>query len=186
MQFVKNVLVQVFDVFTFSFCYSFYEGFIYKSSLVSRFLPFICISNPLKVFKFDTGILCNSCAVSLLKSLSRIPQSIAFLCQILFLMFVCNNYPFHAFVTTIYWTSTVLLNLVAPLDSAVPFDFEQINVFWTSGFDSISIVFDSLSVSRSPSLNCISCIRFRCSFFWCWENHWFMALIPLALHSFLL
>ena len=27
--------------------------------------------------------------------------------------------------------------------------FEQINVFWTSGFDFISIVFDSLSVSRS-------------------------------------
>ena len=44
----------------------------------------------------------------------------------------------------------VLLNLVTPLDSAVPcLDFEQINVFWTSGFDSVSIVFDSLSVSRS-------------------------------------
>ena len=151
MQFVKNVLVQVFDVFTFSFCYSFYEGFIHKSSLVSRFLPFICISNPLKVFKFDTGILRNSCSVSLLKTLSRIPQSIAFLCLILFLMFVCNNYPFRAFVTMIYWTSTeVLLNLVAPLDSAVPsLDFKQVNVFWTSGFDSVSIVFDSLSVSRS-------------------------------------
>ena len=77
--------------------------------------------------------------------------SIAFLCLISFLMFACNNYPFRAFVTMTYWTSReVLLNLVAPLDSAVPyFDFEQINVFFTSGFDFVSIVFDSLSVSRS-------------------------------------
>ena len=51
----------------------------------------------------------------------------------------------------IYWMSTeVLLNLVALLDSPVPsFDFEQINVFLT--FDSISIVFDALSVRRSLS-----------------------------------
>ena len=56
----------------------------------------------------------------------------------------------RVFVTMTYWTSTeVLLNLVAPLDSAVPsVDFEQINVFWTPGFDSVSIVFDSLIVSR--------------------------------------
>ena len=73
----------------------------------------------------------------------------------------------------IYWTSTeVLLNLVAPLDSAVPsLDFEQINVFWTSGFDSVSIVFNSLSVSRCL-LNCIPCIRFKCSFIWPWENQY--------------
>ena len=66
-------------------------------------------------------------------------------------MFPCNNYLFRAFVTMIYWTSTeVLLNLVAPLDLAVPsFYFEQISVFGTSGFDSVSIVIDSLSVSRS-------------------------------------
>ena len=72
-------------------------------------------------------------------------------CLILFLVFPCNNFLFCAFVTMIHWTSTeVLLNLVAPLDSAVPsLDFEQINVFWTSDFDSVSIVFDSLSVSRS-------------------------------------
>ena len=151
MQFVKNILVYVFGVFTFSFCYSFYECFIHKIILVSLFLPFICISYPLKVFKFDTGILRDSCAVPLLKTLSRLPQRIAFLCLILFLIFACNNYPFHAFVTIIYWTSTgVLLNLVAPLDSTVlSFDFERINVFLTSGFNSVSIVFDSLSVSRS-------------------------------------
>ena len=44
----------------------------------------------------------------------------------------------------------MLLNVAAPLDSAVPsFDFDQIKVFLTFGFDSVSIVFDSLSVSRS-------------------------------------
>ena len=132
---MKNLLVYVFGVFNFSFCYSFYEGFIHEIILVSLFLPFIYISYPLKVFKFDTGILRNSCAVPLLK---RLPQSVTFLCLILFLMFACNNCPFRSFVTIIYWTSTeVLLNLVAPLDSVVPsFDFEQINVFFlTSGFD---------------------------------------------------
>ena len=151
MRFVKNVLVCVFGVFTFSFCYFFYEGFIHKIILETLFLPFTFISYPLKVFKFNTGILCDSCAVTLLKTLSRLPLSIAFLYLILFLMFACNDYPFRAFVTMIYWTSTeVLLNLVAPLDSAVPsFDFEQINAFLTSGFDFVSIVSDSLSVSRS-------------------------------------
>ena len=44
------------------------------------------------------------------------------------LLFACNNSPFRAFLTMIYWT--LLLNHFAPLDSAVPsLDFEQINVF---------------------------------------------------------
>ena len=65
-------------------------------------------------------------------------------------MFPCNNFSFRAFVTMIKWTSTeALLNLVALLDSVVPsLDFEQINVFRSSGFDSVSIAFDSLSASR--------------------------------------
>ena len=153
MQFVKNVLVYVFGVFTFSFCYCFYEGFIHKIILVSQFLPFICISYPLKSFKFDTGVLRVSCAVPLLTTLSRLPQNIAFLC-----LFACNNFPLDAFLTMIYWTSTeVLLNFVAPLDSAVPsLDFEQINIFLTSGFDSVSMTFDSLSVSRSIPELCFS------------------------------
>ena len=131
MQFVKNVLVYVFGVFTFSFCYCFYEGFIHKIILVSLFLSSICISYPLKVFKFDTEILRDSCAVPLLNTLSRLPQSIVFLCLIFFLIFACKNFPLCAFVTMICWTSTeVLLNLVAALDSAVPSpDFDQINVF---------------------------------------------------------
>ena len=165
MQFAKNVLVYVFGVFTFSFYYFFYEGFVHEVILVSLFLPFICISYPIKVFEFDTGILRDSCTVPLLKTLRRLPQSTAFLCLILFLMFACNsylfcnNYLFRCYaiiiclfaIITCYWTSKeVLLNVVAPLDSAVPsFDFEQINVFLTSGFDFISIVFDLPSVSRS-------------------------------------
>ena len=81
----------------------------------------------------------------------------------------------------------MLLNLVAPLDSAVPCpDFEQINVFWTCGFDFVSIVFDSVSVSRSlPDLYFSHSIPFPSSDL---ErvNIWFMALIAVVLHSFLL
>ena len=131
------------------FSFTVYESFIPQIILVIEFFAFIFISYLLKVFKFDTGILRDPCAVPLLKTLSRIPQSIVILRLILFLL-LCNNFPFRAFVTMIYWTSVeVLLNLVAPLDSAVPLlDFEQISVFWISGFDAVSIVFDSLSVSR--------------------------------------
>ena len=39
-------------------------------------------------------------------------------------------------------------------------------------------------VPLGSSLNPFSCSWFRCSFFWLWINIWFMALIPLALHSF--
>ena len=79
MQFVKNVLVYIFSVFdTFSvFVTAFYEGFIPKIILVNEFFIFICTSYPLKVFRFDSVILCDSCAVRLLKTLNRLPQSIS-------------------------------------------------------------------------------------------------------------
>ena len=145
MQFVKNVLYtsSASSPLVFFFCYCFYEGFIPKIIPVSWFLLFICISYQLKVFGFDTGILRNSCSVLLLKTFSSLPQSVAFMPG--FVSHVCLQYfPFRAFVTMICWTSTeVLLNLVAPLDSAVlSLDFE-ISIFWTSGFDSVSILFDS-------------------------------------------
>ena len=166
MQFVKNVIVFVFGVFTFSFCYCFYEGFIQKIILVSRFLPFICINYLLKVSKFDTGILRDSCAMPLRQTLSRLQQSVAFLCLILFLMFVCNNFPFRAFVTMIYWTSTeVLLNLVAPLDSAVPSLNLSKSMFFELPVLIPLVLYLIRSVSAEVSLNCISRIRFRCSFF---------------------
>ena len=88
MQFVKNILVNVLGVFTFSFYYFFYDSFIPKIILVSHFLPLICITYLLKVFRFDTGILRDSCAVLLLKTLSRLPESVAFLCLILFFTWV--------------------------------------------------------------------------------------------------
>ena len=79
----------------------------------------------------------------------------------------------------------VLLNLVVPLDSAVPsIDFEQINIFWTSGFDSVNIVFDLLSVSRSlPELYLPFDLSVASSNLGT-INIWFMVLIPLAWHSF--
>ena len=70
----------------------FMRVFFLEIILVSRFLPFIRISFPIKVYKFDTGILRDSRVAPLLKTLSRLRQSIAFLCLILFLMFACNNF----------------------------------------------------------------------------------------------
>ena len=76
-----------------------FEGFIPTIILVSGFFTFICINYPLKVFRFDTGILRDSCAVPLLKTLSRLPQGKVFLRLISFLMSACNHFPFRAFVT---------------------------------------------------------------------------------------
>ena len=148
MQFVKNVLVYVFRIFTFSFCYCFYEGFTHKIILVSQFLPFICISHLLKVFKFDIKILHDPSVVTLLKSLSRLPQGMVLLCRILFLMFACNNFPLRLFVTMIYW---ILL-----------FPWIQLCLLWTL---SKSMFFEHLvliplvlylirSVLAEVSLNC--------------------------------
>ena len=154
---MKNVLVYVSGVFTFSFCNCFYEGFIYKI-ILSRFLPFICISYQLKVFKFDTGIFRVSCVVPLLITLSRLLQSIAFLCLILFLMFACKNFPFRAFVTIIYWKSIeVFLNLLL--------HWIQMCLLLTLSKLIPLVLYLIPSVSADVSVNCISCIQFRCSFF---------------------
>ena len=149
----------------FSFCLDFLV--MYRKGLIKK----------IKInFKFYdvTAWLINNCN-NILPNISR--------SLILFLMFACNNFPFRAFVTMIYWTSTeVLQNLVAPLYLAAPsLDFEQVNVFWTSVFDSFSfaqcqqkfswILFLAFDLSvPSSDLERI--------------NIWFMALIPLALHSF--
>ena len=73
----------------------------------------------------------------------------------------------------IYWTSTeVLLNLVAPLDSAVPsFDFDQINAFELPVLISL-LLYLIRSVSAEVSLSCISRILCECLFFWPWENQY--------------
>ena len=79
-------------------------------------------------------------------------------------MFACNIFPFRAFVTMIYWTSTkVLLNLVAALESAVPsFDCEQVNVFELLVLIPL-VLYLIRSLSAEVSLNCIYRIRFKCS-----------------------
>ena len=102
----------------------------------------------------------------------------------LFLIFAYNHFLFHASVTTIYWTSIeLLLNLVASLDSGVPsLDFEQVDVILTSSFDSVSILFDSLVISKRFLVLCFSpSISFSNVEL---INIWFTALIPLTLHSF--
>ena len=89
-----------------------------------------------------------------------------------------NHFPFCAFVTITYWTSTkVLPNLVAPLDSAVPSpDFDQSMFFELSLL--IPLVFFLIrSVSAESSLYCISRTLFRCSFFWPWLNQYMIHLL---------
>ena len=103
----------------------------------------------------------------------------------LFLIFAYNHFLFHASVTTIYWTSIeLLLNVVASLNySGVPsLDFEHTDVFLTSSFDSVSILFDSLVISKRFLVLCFSpSISFSNLEL---INMWFIDLIPLALHSF--
>ena len=90
---------------------------------------------------------------------------------ILFLMFACNNFPFCAFVTMIYWTSTeVLLNLVAPLDSALLLLTLSKSMFFELPVLILLVLYLIRSVSPAVSLNCIFGIPFRYSFFWPWEN----------------
>ena len=60
----------------------------------------ICISCPLKVLRFNTGILHDSCEVPLTKTLNGV-LSIAILCLILYLLSACNDFLFGVFVTMI-------------------------------------------------------------------------------------
>ena len=98
------------------------------------------------------------------------------------------QFPFRRFVTKICCVSTeVLLNLVAPAGfNCTFFWFWSINVFWASGFDSVSILFLPMicSLLDEGSLNQVFLIWLRCSFFWLdWINVWFLALILLAVFS---
>ena len=88
---------------------------MYRKSLIKK------IKVDLKFYDV-TAWLKNNCNI-------HIPNILR--CLILFLMFACTNFLFHAFLTMIYWTSTeLLLNLAAPLDSAVPsLNFEQKQCF---------------------------------------------------------
>ena len=88
-------------------------------------------------------------------------------CLILFLMFACSNFSFRAFVTMIYWKSTeVLLNLVTPLD----LPSLALSMFFELPALIPLVLYLIRSVLAAVYLNCISRFRFKCSFFWPWEN----------------
>ena len=168
MQFLKNVLVYLFVVFNFTFCYCFYEGFIHKIVLVSRFSPFICIftfylSFLLKVFRFDTEILRDSCVVLLLKTLSRLPQGVAFLC---FFTSACNIFRFAYLLQSfaehqqkccwIFLFPWIQLCFLVTLSKSMFFEIP--------GFILLTLYL-ICSVLGEDSLSCIPRIRFTCSFF---------------------
>ena len=94
-------------------------------------------------------------------------------CLILFLMFACNNFPFRAFVTMIYRTSTeVLLILLLHWIQLCPLLTLSKSMFFELPVLIPLVLYLIRSVSAEVSLNCISRIRFKCSFFWPWENQY--------------
>ena len=164
------VLVNVSGVFTFSFSYCFYDGFI----LFYFFLLFLSAICLLKVFRFDTAILRDPCAVLLLKTLWKLPQGVAFSCLIIFSHVCLQYFPFRAIVTVICWISLeVLLNpLLLPwiqlciLMTLSKLMFSELPVLI------LLVLYLICSVLGEGSLSCIPRIRFKCSFFWPWVNQY--------------
>ena len=62
-QFVKNVLIYAFDVFLFRDFSLFLRGFHHYDYFSLWILKFTCVKSLLKVFVFDTGIICVSSTV---------------------------------------------------------------------------------------------------------------------------
>ena len=95
----------------------------------------------------------------------------AVLCLILFLMSACNHFPFCLFVTMICQTQKCCrvlwphcIQLCLPLTQCF-FSLELPAL--------IPLVFFLIpSESEEDSLNCISCIRLRCTFFRPWVNQY--------------
>ena len=137
-------------LFTFNFCYCFYEDFIHKTILVSQFLPFICFSYPLKIFKSDTGILRDSCAVPLLKLW-------------LFYVWFTGRQQNCCWILLLHW---VQLYLFLALSKSMFFELPRL-------IPLVLYLIHSVSAAEVSLMNCISLIRFRCSsFFWPWENQY--------------
>ena len=149
MQFVKNVSYTSLVSSLFVFFLLFLWDFIPNIILVS-------LNYLLKVFGFDPWILRDSCTFLLLKTLSWLPQSVAFY----------GWFPFHAFVTMICWASTeVLLNLIPRLiELCFHLTLSKLKFFEPSVLTP-SVFYLIHSVSAEGYLNCISRIQFRCSFF---------------------
>ena len=89
-----------------------------------------------------------------------------------FLYIICSS-PFLL-------ASLALFCLIAP---DLLHYWHQINIFWTSGFDSVSILFDSLSVGRRSPEFLVFDLGVPSSDLE-WIYIWFMALVPLALDIF--
>ena len=136
-------------------------------------LLFICISYLLKVFRFDTGIFCDSFAVPLLKTLSQLQQSATFdawFCFIRLLVIfsfsrICDNDFLN--VNRSVAESCCSLGFswfrFLTLSKLVLFEFPVL----------IPLVFYLIqSVSAEETLNCISRIRFRRTFIWPWVNQY--------------
>ena len=84
----------------------------------------------------------------------------------LVLMFACNNFPFRAFVTMIYRTSTeVLLILLLHWIQLCPLLTLSKSMFFELPVLIPLVLYLIRSVSAEDYLNCISRIRFRCSLF---------------------
>ena len=132
----------------FSFCLDFLV--MYRKGLIKK----------IKInFKFYdvTAWLTNNCN-NILPNISR--------SLILFLMFACNNFPFRAFVTMIYRTSTeVLLILLLHWIQLCPLLTLSKSMFFELPVLIPLVLYLIRSVSAEVSLNCISRIRFKCSFF---------------------
>ena len=90
-----------------------------------------------------------------------------------FVSHACLQYfLFRTFVAMIYWTSTVKCCWVLLLPwIQLCFLLTLSKVMFFERLVLIPLVLYLIcSVSAEGSLNCISCIRFRCSFFWTWVN----------------
>ena len=168
----RNVLIYVFSTFNFrAFCYRFYEGFIPKIILVSWFY-FLFVSVIYSKSRFDTWIFRDSFAMPLLKTLSRLPQSVAFYAWFCFTRLPAN-FPFRAFVTMICRASTeVLLNLTLGwIQLCFLLTLRKLIIFELPVL--IPLVFYLIhAVSGEGALYCISRIRFRRAFIWHWVNQY--------------
>ena len=84
-----------------------------------------------------------------------------------FLMFACSNFPFHASVIMIYCSILLLrwtqLCLLLTLSKSVFFELPVLVPF---------VLYLIRLLSAGVSLNCVSRIQYKCSFFWPWENQY--------------
>ena len=162
---MENVLVYVSGVFNFSFCYCFYKCFIPKIILVGQFLPF-----NLQIWHWNPPwFMCSA----LTENFEQTTTGCSFFMPDFISHVFLKYFSFHTLLIMICWKSTeVLLNLAALLDSPVSsLALSKSMLFELPVLISL-VFFLNYSVSTERSLNCISHMRFRCSFFGSWVNQY--------------